>query len=119
MGLLLWGLGNSQRVGQAYGIKPLNCHRNLLVKNTAGNIIIIMLLNGIPTKCFHCLPRLHLGGRTVTGDLRKISKQNTDKVYTNVFHQILPAANRTCHTNQHELDSTTQSNSVSDQNQLV
>ena len=28
---LRWGLGNSQRVGQAYGIKTLNCHRNALL----------------------------------------------------------------------------------------
>ena len=32
---LRWGLGNRQRVGQAYGIKPLNCHRNPLVQNVA------------------------------------------------------------------------------------
>ena len=31
-GMVTMGLGNSQRVGQAYGIKPLNCHRNPLVQ---------------------------------------------------------------------------------------
>ena len=35
LGLVLrWGLGNSQRVGQAYGIKQLNCHRNPLVQKS-------------------------------------------------------------------------------------